>query len=163
MSLIPENTTSIDTVVYTISVSPLERDSEVKEALSQLAEREETFEDAIIAEVNGLRCKESVFVTTEHLTRVKYHPCAHRNTHLQHKILKTHPYFSTVVEAAEDIDFRLVANLMFAADVLEKINVQVRIKMPNSSYETGHPMKAEILAEAAERKIRLPRIDTFYW
>ena len=146
---------SIDGVVYKVSIKEVQK-------------TEELVEDKIVAKVNGYLGEEKIFTTKEKLVRVKYVACRHSNFHHPElRILRPKLYYNTINRCQEDIDFRILANLMNTADFLEEIGIHVIIdhyflKKKTNIYETGQPLKQQVLEDAKSREIKLPVEGVFF-
>lgn len=124
-------------------------------------EKESIAEVSVLAHVKGYFGVEKRYAETIDIATIQYVECNYRNTHHQLKILNIMPYLTTVGKCAEDIDFRIQANLMYLADAWEQFEVHVTMERRGKKlYETGQQSgvlnKQEILQEAANREIQLP-------
>lgn len=154
----------IDEVVYRIFTKEEQKPEEFTEETAI-----DKVEDTIIAEVTGYFGANRIFTTTDELVRVEYVACRQRNfyNHPDLKILRPKLYYTTTNTSQEDIDFRILANIMNAVDNLEKMNINVTIRhvflnARTTLYETGQQTKQQVLKEAKNRRIELPVENTFY-
>ncbi|MBI4016841.1 MAG: hypothetical protein HY363_04060 [Candidatus Aenigmarchaeota archaeon] len=145
-------------------------DKEIDSIVLKITEHEsilpnETLRDEVIVRIKLYAKSENVFTANRKLAIVHYLPSNYRNTHHALKLLSIKPYYRTSNYCPEDIDFRILANIMKEADKFEQERVHVTIKRTGNIrkklYQTGQPEKEEILKEAKERKIRLPA-EMFY-